>query len=272
MRSQRAHRRLYRLAAGVQYSALGMLTLLGAIRLATPQPDWPPLLAQALRFAQEWTWVALLTLAPLGAIARVCAEKLGTPWAVRAVEAILEELREHIFTDQCLHEPQHHHRVTLFKHVKCIWWTYPWRGRGKPCSGWLKPVARSGHTTQRTNTVFLAPDMADNAEGVAGVTWTKMATVRISNLPAIRAPEDAHAATYVEKSFTPPRLFRPRAKSEPKRLPRALCGIPVFANSEPWGVIVIDSRNPDGIREPADCATAIGIAQRLLENLLSNAK
>jgi hypothetical protein len=44
---------------------------------------------------------------------------------------------------------------------------------------------RSGHTTQKTKTIFLAPDDAGNAEGVAGQVWASDQTIIVILYAAI---------------------------------------------------------------------------------------
>ena len=135
----------------------------------------------------------LIGLAVLTGAAKVVLWRIGQPWAQESIEAILEEICNLAFNADTTEDPVHYHRVTLFKYKKRKYWiplakprgTSPWgKGRG-PQSGWLVPVLRTGHATQKTSTVFLAPDDADNAEGIAGRAWSQRGTAYAPDLPEV---------------------------------------------------------------------------------------
>jgi hypothetical protein len=101
------------------------------------------------------------------------------------------------------------------------------------------PVERSGHTTRRKISVFLAPDDADRAEGIAGQTWAQNQVVLVSDLPSLEGnavPQEVikeyARSTWISEEWAHCR--RPQARS--------FCGIPVEVKGKLWGVIVIDSR------------------------------
>jgi len=156
----------------------------------------------------------------------------------------------------------HNHRVTLFKRSRLIWWIWPWRSRyspwGKmraPWSGWLVPLVRSGHTTQRSRTVFLAPDDADNVEGVVGQVWARDRVIVVEDLPDLCGnATDQDIAAYALKTWVPDAWVRWRLRSG-KQCPRSICGIPVEVNGSRWGVIVLDSYSPDGLKHKSHAWT-----------------
>jgi hypothetical protein len=101
------------------------------------------------------------------------------------------------------------------------------------------PVERSGHTTRRRISIFLAPDDADRAEGIAGQTWAQNQVVLVSDLPSLEGNDVSQEIiqeyarrTWISEDFAHSR--RPQARS--------FCGIPVEVKGKLWGVIVIDSR------------------------------
>lgn len=175
-------------------------------------------------------------------LAEVGRRAVGEPYRWRGVHQALDELRDHVFGGHD-DDPLHYHRVTLFKY-------HQWRPclRKWPWSGWLVPVERSGHTTQSVSVRFKAPDEADQAEGVAGATWSRMSTVRVSGLPELGDhPTRDQVHEYADETF----VSRDWVEDH---LPtcRSLCGIPVEVNGKPWGVIVLDSRSPKPIKKEYD--------------------
>lgn len=275
MKSRRARESRHKYALVVQYAAAGTVTVLGAV-MAVKSPSIPvAFLRPIVASLQRWAWIVLVVAGPTAALAKIYSDAIAQPWVWKGVETILEEFRKHVFSEECADGPQHHHRATLFRHVQCKFWVWPWRGvnpwGGKkwPCSGWLVPVARSGHTTQQTTVLFCAPDEADEAEGVAGLTWSKGGIIYVPDLPDLTSPNGTDADEYIELTATPRKLLRKRVGSS-RKLPRALCGIPIFSNGSPWGVLVLDSRDPNGIKDPTTCAAAIGIGQRLLNSFFES--
>jgi len=201
----------------------------------------------------------------------------------KAIDDFLNVVRTHLFKDAYVRpgssEPDDCHRVTLFVYKKWKWWIWPWRGlipwgcwRG-PGSGWLVPVARTGHATQRLRAVFLAPDDAVNAEGIAGVCWRIGAIVYQPDLPDMSGvgKNDPIVKTYCEKSFTPEPLVKRRLRKN-ESLPRALAALVIKEKSKPWGVVVLDSQKPDGIKSDTEHQMAYELVRKLTTALLENSE
>jgi len=162
---------------------------------------------------------------------------LGPPWLWNTVHSYLDSFREEAF-NVGLDDAQHHHRVTLFRYKPWYWHFRRW-----PWSGWLVPVERSGHTTQASISVYRAPDDADKAEGVAGMTWARRRIVNVSNLPDLSEdPSRDDMQRYAKATGMNLEVVK---KKRPKA--RSFCGIPVEIKGEVWGVLVLDSRSADGI-------------------------
>ena len=154
---------------------------------------------------QSWAW-----LVPwcgfVAIVAEPVSKAIGPPWLRDSLNAILVQTHEIVFSDVTSH-PKHHHRVTLFKRGwKFRYWPWGW-GRW-PWVGWLSPIARSSHTTQKANVCFIAPDDdPDKAEGVAGMAWSRQAVVSTGLLPGVTLHSDpkeieAHATnTYVKPEW-----------------------------------------------------------------------
>jgi hypothetical protein len=234
----RALSRLHTLLGIAKWSVL----LVGAVSGATLKANdvevskhLGPEAARVLVWMQGVAWIVV----PLTIISVPIIEGLrnfvGAPSVWRVVRDVLDQFRSQLFpnaTDDQLHE----HRVTLFQFTRWHFCARKW-----PWSGWLFPVERSGHTTQKTNIVFLAPDEADKVEGVAGMTWSRRQVVHVKDLPDLSVDfSDQAIGEYAKRSWMPENVVRQR-----KPRARSLVGIPVEVKSEIWGVIVVDSRKPE---------------------------
>jgi GAF domain len=157
------------------------------------------------------------------------------------VHYLLDTFREHAFEKE-RGAPLHYNRVTLFKHVRFRWALCKW-----PWSGWLIPMERSGHTTQKSRTAFLVPDNADLVQGIAGQTWAQNSVVMVNELPDLNgSPSPERFDEYARKTWVSVRWLQRRSQHG-----RAFCGIPVEVKGRMSGVIVIDSRSPDAIDQEA---------------------
>jgi hypothetical protein len=204
-----------------------------------------------------WLWpvVFVLTISATAADKKFCDR-----WGYDAVKEMLEALREKGFpanTDQV-----HYHRVTLFRRKQwhLCWRMWPW-------SGWLIPVARSGHTTLNPRTSFLAPgDDPDKAEGIAGRCWSTKNVVLVPGEGSKILLPDLHAMGPKSRDTYAPKIEYAKAtfvsvdwvmKKQPHS--RSFLGIPVVVMGEPWGVIVVDSQMPEikRAKEILDCYNEI---------------
>ncbi|MGK7913145.1 MAG: hypothetical protein AB4050_16960 [Synechococcus sp.] len=184
-----------------------------------------------------WFMLVALTLA-VGLIA-IIKRQLGPPWLWQTVHRYLNRLRDDVFIDG-KDDPVDHHRVTLFKYSR--WTPYPWVwlvARAWPWGGWLLPVERSGHLTLNTSTYFKAPDRSDDAEGVAGQAWSGQSVIFVQGLPDLaNNPTVANYNVYAGETFVTVKWLK-------KKLPRSrlFVGMPIEVKGQPWGVVVLDSRN-----------------------------
>jgi hypothetical protein len=188
---------------------------------------------------QKAAWWLLPLLAVLLFATEKTKKKLGKPSVWVAVKDCLDKLRDDIFAgeDEGL---EHQHRVTLFK-VCHRWEMEGWRPRWRRV---LKPVQRSGYTTQETPTFFRVPDNAEQAEGIAGRTWAKGSVLIVSGLPDISetSPDD-EIREYAERTWITEGWLRAWMQRNQRRPPLSFCGIPVEIDGTPWGVVVLDSRS-----------------------------
>ncbi len=200
-----------------------------------------PLLATAVTLAGDWAWLGIFVCSCLAGGCTLAVRKLGDPSLRAVVDEVLNRFRDGVFGH---HGGDYaHHRVTLFKHRRFRLLGFDFNEGGWPLSGWLVPIARSGHTAQKTNVRFLAPDNTDRARGVAGRAWAaRSGTASATELPDVqRNTTPADIRQYAKQTNVSESWVR-------KRSPRArsLVGFTIETpNGKPWGVLVVDSTNPD---------------------------
>lgn len=200
----------------------------------------------------------------------------------RLVGTSLDDFRKAVFRNVPDTEALDHNRVTLFQHVGCVLWIKPFKGAlipwgwGRhPWSGWLITKYRSGHATQKSKAVFLAPDDAYNCEGVAGQAWRadrlRVGTAQspLPNLNNVKSfstfqrfwrefmelcgsKSDAvreflqvreTVEAYAAATSTTPELVWARMSTR-KPIPTSILAIKILdSKNRPWGVLVMDSCN-----------------------------
>lgn len=195
-------------------------------------------LARAAAWADDWAWLGILVCWCVTGACSVVRRSLGRPKDHAVIGELLNRFRNGVFGDES--GDYAHHRVTLFKHYRFRPLGFDFRDRGWPWSGWLIPVARSGHTAQKTNVRFLAPDNTDRARGIAGRAWAA-GTAAATDLPDVQSSSSTHdVQKYAERTSVTERWVKKKSPGA-----RSLMGFIVEAGGTPWGVLVVDSRNPD---------------------------
>lgn len=177
----------YRLWRG-SHLVLSVVVVVVAWILDLPAPPEQTSIWQSVvAFIQDYGWWIIL----LG----IVAGEGGIRWVdskestivTNALNAILKEFREELFGDAS--GQQGDHRVTLFQCRKMCWRVI-WQRVRLPWGGWLLPVARPGHTSQRSRTVFRAPDNPSNLEGIAGKAWVLVLDSKQSHINGKRIGEE----------------------------------------------------------------------------------
>jgi hypothetical protein len=243
-----------------------------------------PFFGSLIRWTKSFAPYLVLSSAALTVLAR------AGRWSVReksALERMIDRLigddlgkfRKDCFPGLPENEPRHNNRVTIFKHVQWKWrirpWrnmTWPWGWPRLPGSGWLVIAHRSGHTTQSSTTVFLAPDDAVHAEGVAGRAWSSDGAIRVSGLPDLSQVQRVGSVRacwlrlrlwiqwtnlvcerflndcqlieqYAQATGMSARSIWRRVRSR-KQAPRCILAIPIESfDNQRWGVLVLDNSN-----------------------------
>lgn len=272
MKGSKTHEVTWRIAKAAIWISTSCGLIVGLILRIPIESKSLQLIKPVIREVHEHATLLIVAFMLTILIAQFIKERTGNPWAWRITEDLIDELRRHCISDAYQDEPVHHHRVTLFRfqHFKlwpvfgrkgmiCGSWRFPW-------TGWLVPISRSGHTTQRTKAVFLVPDDADAAEGVAGQTWICKSTLTTQELPEPSLDDTGSISSYAQGSWVSVEFVRNQIANG-KLLPRCMTGIPVEKDNKAWGVIVIDSVANDGVRDSNEFFQASVITQKVLGNL-----
>lgn len=216
------------------------------VPVQTAQAWWPfaGRVLELLR-GQEW-WIVPLTIV-LAGLCHFARKYLGPPWVWDTIHSTIGYFRDDVF-DKVQNPTEDHHRVTLFRYHKRWRWSlckWPW-------SGWLVAVARSGHQTQAKRPAFRAPDSSDDSQGVAGLAWGMKDWQFVpkkgeSPLPDVLGDQtEENMQTYAERTNVKVRWLKHEIHKD-KHPAMSFAAFRVQVKGKPWGVIVLDSREPEGI-------------------------
>jgi len=231
-------------------------------------PQW---LVPVLSWTGINSWLIVLFLTVTGALAKLGRDSFNAAFIWTLIQDVIDRVAREAFPN--LDGLDHHHRATLFRYqqwcvcptpVRLWWWPY---GRGRwPNSGWLVPIVRSGHATQKSRTVFLAPDDADHVEGVAGAVWASGKLLEVACAKAIDPSASVgDINTYSAKTWVTSEWVQQQVDAG-KVLSASFKGIPIEVRGQKWGVLLLDSRNPKGaIDAPLNVTNHAYILGKLLE-------
>jgi len=218
--------------------------------------SWPHFTIAVIQYLKDNSFDSLCIVVALLFMSWV-GLKFGDPWIWDKLQFILDQYKGKAFKSSDPRSDQHN-RITLFKHRKFIGfrmcptgtWKKPWNGHDIT-GGWLVPVLRSGHIAQKTSAVFAAPDDADRAEGIAGQAWSSQRVIIVDDLnPIGESTSIANKERYASKTNSSVAMVEQYTR--PSRIaPRSIVAIPLEVDSQVWGVIVLDSRDPKGVNEDA---------------------
>lgn len=179
-----------------------------------------------------------MALAVLGL--RITQEVLGGRIANRGeIKRVLDSFQESFFRS-VPSQDQFKHRATLFKARKNL------AGQAQ----YLKVFARSGTAYQKSRTWFRINDESSDPsanEGVAGRAWFTNSQITVTDLPlwpnAGNPSKDAECQRYARDGFL---SLETAARLEIKS--RSISATVVRNRAgQRWGVLVLDSQEPDGI-------------------------
>jgi hypothetical protein len=184
-----------------------------------------------LSYFLGWNFIAVLVLVSLVLLAKAVEEFLEGSDTAR-LKTILDTLHATYFADFPAND-RYQHRATLFK--------------ANRQNTLLEAVCRSGHLYPK-GIQPLRISINDEAanEGVAGWAWVTDSTVYRTDLPEVPNPwsdGDPVCQQYAKDGLLPmQKAQKLRVKS------RSVVATPVRRpDGAVWGVLVLDSRRPDGI-------------------------
>ena len=197
-----------------------------------------PVVVSAITTIKDNAWWSLPGSTVVAAFLQMMRSRIGSSTRWKTVQVVLNQYRDQVFVGSGVkNDPQHFHRVTIFKYVRWRFAFVFW-----PWSGWLVPVARSGVTRKSRISCFRASlDDPSLAEGIGGQAFSGMKTLVIDGLPDLTVPQ-ANAddiKKYAERTF----ISEKRAMKKTLTA-RSLVGIPLEVKGKPWGCIVLDSHHP----------------------------
>lgn len=216
-----------------------------------------------------WVAVSLWALIELASLINKSREN---PKQNELIKFILNQYRDKAFNIEP-GDPEDHHRVTLFKYkrkhfqLKSSYWVtnksfWSWLGRF-----WPKPhlvfFLRSGKLSQTTNVVFPVYDESDKTNGWAAHVWSTGCAAIVDHLPD---PSNGGAQEYATKTKSTIEVVE-RYCSVNRAMPRAIAAIPIEVHGAAWGVLVLDSRRPNGVSKNSIDNFKITVAaiQKILE-------
>ncbi|HFH3730163.1 GAF domain-containing protein [Pseudomonas aeruginosa] len=274
-------RKLLYIASEYAY-ALGVFAsaVLGVATGADLDSNWlsnRPIVSRVVEVAQDYAIPAYIIICTVIATSFIYRRK-GDPWIWEKLKFILDEYQGKAFIKEA-GDPSDHHRITLFKHEKnCLFvkhWSStktlkPW-GRNPILSNYLVPVLRSGHLSQKSGAKFYVSDNSDDCESVAAQAWSSNQAIIVDNLPLINANQkrSRDISTYATKTYCAKEMVE-KYVNDSRPLPRSIAAIPVMVKGEIWGVVVLDSRSPNGVTSESVIHYELTVA--LIGQLLEKAK
>lgn len=217
----------------VEWIVLALIPILSAVRIRYPlAPRIPKIFIEFTHdLFLQWFVIIIICLSIFGILAKIVQEFLNQESKVR-LKAAADAMLDVYFTGIPESE-RYFNRVTLFKAN---------RGRTQ-----LNPLIRSGTQYHRGIQPFLVNDNDEaKNEGVGGRAWFCNATITVTDLPDCPnswSNDNPACKEYAEKGFLSP------SKAEGLHVKsRSVVATPIRNfQGEKWGVLVLDSRRPDGI-------------------------
>lgn len=261
-----------------EWGVVSVGTVLAALRTIYPDPGGVDGAIKAILIGYLHSYYAVGVLVGTGLVVglktgRLMLDHFGTD--KKAIKAVLDSGHQVYFRQQP-RETANYHRVTLFRarrHVRdCPWircdtwelrtwkfWQWQW--------GWrwtLRMVARSGTAYQHPCISFTVDtENEDRNEGVCGRAWFMDATCTEVDLPDWATATPAGRAEYAERSrMALEKAAALRVKS------RSLSAHVVRRKGVRWGVVVFDSREPNGVDGTTPRAELIAMTAMALGHLV----
>lgn len=266
---------LYQVSEWVYVFATTLAAFIGWVNGVEKDDPWlknRPVVWAALEYIQDHTVYLYLAI---GIVVFLCVlyRRMGDPWILEKLQFILDEYQFKVFSASGA--PQDHDRVTIFKHCKNHFWLRHWScskwywrsGKHPFWSDYLIPVLRSGHISKKSKAIFYAPDGSDKAEGVASMAWSKKGSVVLNQLPVIKSNTGVRDKEKYARATKCDLALLDKYIAEGRQPPSSIAAMVIECNGRPWGVLVLDSRSPNGVTDDSvdNYTLTIALIGHLLE-------
>lgn len=270
----------YRSSELMYAGAVFLSAILGVATGADITDSWlvgRPIVIRVIEFLQEYAITGYIIICS-AVIISFLYRLMGDPWVWEKIKFILDEYQGKAF-QQNPDDSSDHHRITLFKFKKNCFFVKHWSsssplkpwGTKKIFSSFLVPVLRSGHLSQKSSAVFYISDDSDNCEGIAAKAWSNRRAVVTDSLPYLKPgdPKSRDVATY-SKITNCDKAMIMKYMDSGRPMPRSIAAIPIIVFGDMWGVIVLDSRHPNGVS--SDSVLNFELTVALVGQLLEKAR
>lgn len=195
---------------------------------------YTPLGLPVVKWCADWTWIAVPCSVAVATALGFIRRKIVDPETDESLQDILNHLHSQMFPNAV----DERARLTLFRFHRWQLKRWPWRPRK---GGWLVAVKRSGEMQQDFSARFQIGEELAGDCGIAGKAWCDIADAFVENLPDVstgRAPK-RDIDRYARETCTSSDWVR---RNAPKS--RSFYGMKIRHKQRKWGVIVIDSTDP----------------------------
>jgi len=266
MRSMGAwRRRIFRFSEWVYACSTGIAVAEGYILSLQPSQEIGyfhdhPVQAILIKSLQDWA-IPIFALCGVLVVACFVVQRFGDPWVLDKIQFILDGYRSKCFAQfDGNRDPHDNHRVTLFKlerrlnpnwKIKCLF-----KNERPLICKYLVPMLRSGHMSQNSDARFYVCDQSAENEGLAGLAWSMNSHIVKDQLPDLTS---LYSGRRVARQISDPLVAGYSAETNcsieminsyvtrKRHLPRAIGATTVMVRDKLWGVLVVDSRRPDGV-------------------------
>lgn len=204
----------------------------------------------------DWSLPLTILLSIGVVVPKICTDffvSRGAP--KKQIKASLNAFSDSFFKEVAISD-RYKNRVTLFKAKKDFF------GRQS-----LIIFARAGTIQQKSNTQFLIDDNNEEKnEGVAGRAWYTNSRVTVSSLPqwneGVSWKSDQNCIEYAKQSF----LTLEKASQLTIKSRSITATIVRNQQGDPWGVLVLDSREPQGVENTTEKNNLIDMVANTLSS------
>lgn len=185
-------------------------------------------------WCNTWFWIVVPTCVGLATVLGYLRRQIVDPETDETLQDLLNHLHKQMFPAAV----DERSRLTLFRFQRWQFKRWPWRPKK---GGWLIAVKRSGDMHQDFSARFqIGEDLTENC-GIAGKAWCDIADAFVTGLPDVHSgkPSKKDIDRYASETCMTAewvRLKKPRSRS--------FYAMKIRHKQMKWGVIVIDSRDP----------------------------